>query len=83
MSEQKFKVEMTCGGCSKSVNGVLTKTKGVEKVFSPFVFNLNNKRLRSTLRKNWLQSMALLLKKKFSLPSKKLAKLFLLLRINP
>jgi len=28
----KFNVAMTCGGCSKAVNSVLTKTEGVEKV---------------------------------------------------
>jgi len=29
---REYTVEMTCGGCSKAVNGVLTRTAGVSKV---------------------------------------------------
>jgi len=29
---REYNVEMTCGGCSKAVNSVLTKTPGVSKV---------------------------------------------------
>jgi len=32
MPEHKFSVEMNCGGCSKAVNAVLTKTAGVSNV---------------------------------------------------
>ena len=30
--QHKFNVKMDCGGCSKAVNAVLTKTPGVESV---------------------------------------------------
>ena len=30
--QYKFKVEMTCGGCEKAVNAVLSRTAGVDKV---------------------------------------------------
>jgi len=29
---RQYNVEMTCGGCERAVNSVLTKTPGVEKV---------------------------------------------------
>jgi len=32
MTRHEFTVQMTCEGCKKSVNAVLTKTPGVEKV---------------------------------------------------
>jgi len=32
MTKHEFTVAMTCDGCKKSVNSVLTKTPGVEKV---------------------------------------------------